>query len=64
VVVEEHRDRLMRFGFESVEAVLAAQGRKIVVIEKEETADEMPYEWAKGQGAVDRGTSAATNRRG
>jgi predicted site-specific integrase-resolvase len=31
----------MRFGFEYVEAVLAAQGRKIVVIEKEETADDI-----------------------
>jgi len=41
-VVVEHRDRLMRFGFEYVEAVLAAQGRKIiVVIEKEETSDEI-----------------------
>ena len=40
-VVVEHRDRLMRFGFEYVEAVLAAQGRKIVVIEKEETADDI-----------------------
>jgi len=31
----------MRFGLEYVEAVLAAQGRKIVVIEEEETADEI-----------------------
>ena len=31
----------MRFGLEYVEAVLAAQGRKIVVIEKEETADDI-----------------------
>ena len=40
-VVVEHRDGLMRFGFEYVEAVLAAQGRKIVVIEKEETAEDI-----------------------
>jgi putative resolvase len=40
-IVVEHRNRLMRFGFEYVEAVLAAQGRKIVVMEKEETADEI-----------------------
>ena len=40
-VVVEHRDRLMRFGFEYVEAVLAAQGRKILVMEKEETADDI-----------------------
>jgi predicted site-specific integrase-resolvase len=32
-IVVEHRDRLMRFGFEYVEAALAAQGRRIVVIE-------------------------------
>jgi putative resolvase len=31
----------MRIGFEYVEAVLAAQGRRIVVIEKEETADDI-----------------------
>ena len=31
----------MRFGFEYVEAVLAAQGRKIVVMEKEETAEDL-----------------------
>ena len=31
----------MRFGFEYVEAVLAAQGHKIVVIEKEETAEDI-----------------------
>jgi len=40
-IVVEHRDRLMRFGFEYIEAALAAQGRRIVVIEKEETADDI-----------------------
>jgi len=35
-IVVEHRDRLMRFGFEYVESALAAQNRKIVVIEPEE----------------------------
>ena len=30
-----------RFGFEYVETVLAAQGRKIVVMEKEETAEDI-----------------------
>ncbi|HBY36358.1 MAG TPA: IS607 family transposase, partial [Delftia acidovorans] len=29
-ILVEHRDRLMRFGFEYVESALAAQGRKIV----------------------------------
>ena len=32
-VVVEHRDRLMRFGFEYVEAALAAQGRTLTVVE-------------------------------
>jgi len=31
----------MRFGFEYVEAVLATQGGKIVVIEKQETAEDL-----------------------
>ncbi len=35
-VVVEHRDRLMRFGIEYVEAALAAQGRRLLVIEPEE----------------------------
>lgn len=40
-IIVEHRDRLMRFGFEYVEAALAAQGREIVVIEPEESADDI-----------------------
>ena len=40
-ILVEHRDRLMRFGFEYIEAVLAAQGRKVVVIEKEEISDDI-----------------------
>jgi len=32
-ILVEHRDRLMRFGFEYVESALAAQGRKIVVMQ-------------------------------
>jgi predicted site-specific integrase-resolvase len=39
-ILVEHRDRLMRFGFEYVESALAAQGRKIVVIEAEEVTDD------------------------
>jgi predicted site-specific integrase-resolvase len=35
-VVVEHRARLMRFGFEYVEAALAAQGRTVVVIDATE----------------------------
>lgn len=40
VVLVEHRDRLARFGFEFIEAALAAQGRRILVAdETEETGD-------------------------
>ena len=35
-IVVEHRDRLMRFGIEYVEATLAAQGRKLIVVDTEE----------------------------
>jgi len=41
IIVVEHRDRLMRFGFEYVESALAAQNRKIVVIEPEERIDDI-----------------------
>jgi len=37
----EHRARLMRFGFEYVKSALAAQGRKIVVVEAEEVNDDI-----------------------
>lgn len=40
-ILVEHRDRLMRFGFEYVESALAAQGRKIVVIEPLEINDDI-----------------------
>jgi putative resolvase len=41
VIVVEHRDRLARFGVEQVEAALAAQGRRIVVADPGETADDL-----------------------
>ena len=41
VLVVEHRDRLIRFGFESVEAALAATGRKVLVVEEAEVADDL-----------------------
>lgn len=41
VVLVEHRDRLSRFGFEYIEATLAAQGRKIVVIDIDEVKDDI-----------------------
>ncbi len=40
-VVIEHRDRLMRFGIEYVEAALAAQGRNLMVIDPEEMKDDI-----------------------
>ncbi|UGT90411.1 IS607 family transposase [Mycobacterium ostraviense] len=41
VVVVEHRDRLARFGVEHLHAALAAQGRRIVVIDDGETTDDL-----------------------
>ena len=41
VIVVEHRDRLVRFGFEYLDATLAASGRRIIVIEKEELSDDI-----------------------
>jgi len=38
-VIVEHRDRLMRFGFEYVEAALAAQGRDMIVVDPDERKD-------------------------
>jgi predicted site-specific integrase-resolvase len=40
-IIVEHRDRLMRFGFEYVEAALLAQSRKILVIEPDEMKDDI-----------------------
>jgi predicted site-specific integrase-resolvase len=40
-IVVEHRDRLMRFGFEYVEAALAAAGRRIVVVEPGDVKDDL-----------------------
>lgn len=41
VIVVEHRDRLMRFGLEYVEAALAAQGRRVMVVEDSEITDDI-----------------------
>jgi putative resolvase len=41
VVVVEHRDRLARFGVEHLEAALSAHGRKVVVTDRGETADDL-----------------------
>lgn len=40
-ILVEHRDRLMRFGFEYVESALAAQGRKLLVMESDEVTDDI-----------------------
>jgi predicted site-specific integrase-resolvase len=40
-VVVEHRDRLMRFGAEYVEAALAATGRRLIVVEPDEVKDDL-----------------------
>ena len=41
VIVVEHRDRLARFGVEHLDAVLAAQGRRVLVADPGETADDL-----------------------
>lgn len=41
VIVVEHRDRLTRFGFEHLEAALAATGRRIVVVDDAEVEDDL-----------------------
>jgi putative resolvase len=40
-ILVEHKDRLMRFGAEYVEAALAAQQRRLVVIDPSETKDDL-----------------------
>ncbi|MFJ8142449.1 IS607 family transposase [Streptomyces sp. NPDC096013] len=41
VIVVEHRDRLARFGVEHLEAVLSASGRRLVVLDPTEAADDL-----------------------
>ena len=40
-VVVEHRDRFARFGAEYVEAALAAQGRRLLVVDPAEVDDDL-----------------------
>ena len=40
VIVVEHRDRLARFGVEHLDAALAAQGGRIVVVDDGEATDD------------------------
>jgi putative resolvase len=41
VIVVEHRDRLARFGVEDLESVLAASGRRLVVLDPQETTSDL-----------------------
>jgi putative resolvase len=41
IIVVEHRDGLIRFGFEYLEAALAAQGRSILVVDSSEVKDDL-----------------------
>jgi putative resolvase len=41
VLVVEHRDRLTRFGFEHLQASMAACGRQIVVLDDSETGEDL-----------------------
>lgn len=41
VIVVEHRDRLARFGVEHLESALAATGRRLVVLDPQETGDDL-----------------------
>jgi putative resolvase len=41
VIVVEHRDRLARFGVEHLEAALSVSGRRLVVLDPAETADDL-----------------------
>ena len=41
VIVVEHSDRLARYGVEHLEAALSAQGRRLVVVDRSETTDDL-----------------------
>lgn len=41
IIVVEHRDRFARFGAEYVEAALAAQGRRLLVVDPAEVDDDL-----------------------
>ncbi len=40
-IVVEHKDRLVRFGFEYLEALFKASGRRIVVVDESEMKDDL-----------------------
>ena len=37
----EHKDRLMRFGFEYIDTLMAAHGQKILVVDESEMQDDL-----------------------
>ena len=41
IILVEHRDRLMRFGSEYVEAVLSSQGRRLLIADPQELKDDL-----------------------
>ena len=41
IILVEHRDRLMRFGYEYLESALSAQGRKLIVADPAELKDDL-----------------------
>lgn len=41
IIVVEHKDRLVRFGFEYMEALLNASGRRIIVVDETEMKDDL-----------------------
>ncbi len=41
IVAVEHRDRLVRFGSEYIEAALAATGRRLIVLDPDEVKDDL-----------------------
>ncbi len=58
IVAVAHRDRLMRCGSEDAAAPLAAQGRRLAVVDPDETQDDL------GQDKIDARTHLCTGRYG
>ncbi len=40
-IIVEHKDRLVRFGFEYMEALLSSSGRRIIVVDETEMKDDL-----------------------
>lgn len=41
IIIVEHKDRLMRFGYEYVNTALSSAGRKLIVLNEEECKDDL-----------------------